>query len=162
MTLTRKKMGISIVAAFLGAMLLALLPAVPASANHPGAAAAYGAATLNWGIGTCGSFSYSGGGAAVNLGGASATVGTASASGNYCNTDVIAGTAVGTLTVTGIVGPTVSCNFTWRRSGLVALVTFTGPGSCGGTAIAAFVPVATRAPGAGGPTTAAVVGLGIF
>jgi hypothetical protein len=157
MTLTVKKMRMSIVAAFVGAMLLALLPAAPASANHPGAAATAGVATLSGGIGTCGTFSYSGAGAGVNVGGASATVGTASANGSYCNPTIVEGTANGTLTVTGIVGPSVSCNFTWQRTGLVALVTFTGPGACGGTAIAAFVPAGT-----GAPTTAAVVGLGTF
>lgn len=161
MTLTRTKMRTAVIAAAAAVLLtLALMPAAPASASHPGAGATAGLATLSGGIGTCGTFTFSGVGAAATAGGAVAAP-NASASGNYCNPDVVTGTASGTLTFSGT--STISCNINWQRIGVIALVTFSG-GSCGfglpAEAIAAFAP--NPVANADGSITAAVVGGGIF
>ena len=159
MTLTHSKIRTAVVTAFAAAMLLALLPASPADASHPGVGATGGVASLSGGIGTCGTFTFAGVGAAVAAPGV-VSAGNVTASGNYCNPDTATGSATGTLTFTGsIAGVTQSCNFKWQRVGLIALIEFTG-GSCGfvsgvPTAIAAFVPIATT-------NDAVVVGAGVF
>ena len=68
----------------------------------------------------------------------------------YCN-DLAAGTADGTITITGI----GTCGFSWERTGNTAAITFSG--GCTGTATAVFTP--TSPPGTL-PGTATIVAEG--
>lgn len=150
-TTTKRTSLIAALAAIM--MMFALIPATPAQAAGAGATA--GIATLSAPIPSCGQFSFSGvGGAATTDPSVSAP--TVTASGNYCNTSLIAGTATGQITF-GSITSTRSCALTWVRTGLVAQITLSGPG-CSGTAVAAFVPLGTGP----GQVQAAVVGGGVF
>ena len=140
----RTRLSLAFVA--LAVMMITVLPATSASA-HGGTIAFVGTAQLSGGIGVC----PSNGSAQFTVAGTHGTTpveGTAAANFSYCNSDIVAGTANGTLTVTlrpvgGGAASNFSCGFSWTRTGATADIRFSG--GCTGTATAAFAPAGNTA-----------------
>jgi hypothetical protein len=144
MSKMRTRLSLAFVA--MAVMMITVLPATSASA-HGGTITFVGTAQLSGGIGVC----PSSGSAQFTVAGTHGTTpveGNASASFTYCNSDIVAGTASGTLNVTlrpvgGGAASQFSCAFSWVRTGATAAITFSS--GCAGSATAAFAPAGNTA-----------------
>lgn len=141
MSKLRLRSRISLAFVAMAMMMFALVPAGPASAGAV-QGAFVGTATLTGGIGVCPSNGTASFPVVAGTHGGAPATGSASAAFSYCNSDVVAGTANGTLTVTAN-GLTHTCGFAWVRTGLTAAVTLSG--GCSGSATAVFGPAGNTA-----------------
>lgn len=154
-TKTRKRMRLIVALAATAALMFATIPSASAG-DIQGSFA--GTAVLPAGIGVCPSNGTASFPVVAGTHNGAPAQGTATASFSYCNPDVIAGTASGTITVRVQGGGNHVCGFSWVRTGATAAVTFrAGPSGqpCSGSANAAFAP----APQPDGSTLAAVTGV---
>ena len=131
---TRKRTRFSLALVAMAVMMVALIPAGPASAGQV-TGLVQGTARLSGGIGTCGTGTFSGTANGVH-GTSPAAQPTVTASFNYCNPDTATGTASGSINIAGH-----ACTFSWSRTGVTAVVTIRGCDTAG-TAVAEFAPIA--------------------
>lgn len=153
-TTVRTRTRLIVALAAMAAMMFAMMPAAPASAGQLTVAVA-GTANLSGGIPSCGSGSFTG--TATGLDGTNPLLAAPVSANiqNYCNLDVVTGTADGTINLAGH-----ACTFDWVRIGLVAVVTIGGSCHTTGTAVAAFAPNPVANPD--GSINAVVAGAGVL
>ena len=138
----------SVTAAVISAMMFALVPASQANAIHA-VGLVTGVATLSNGIpSNSGTFGFSGVASGV-INGNTAIGASTSASGTYWN-NLFAGTASGTITVSGV----GSSSLRWTRVGVVAMVS-----AYGSNWAAVFVPLGYNGVGSTQATVHAVGGV---